>query len=143
LKFKCQESCGGKCCKADWRKGYSTVFLTWKDQLRLVKFLKESVRSFADYCEFKSTRFTDKVSRQWVLRNIGDNCRFFKDGKCQVYDARPTQCRTFPFWPENMNQDKWAKLGEACPGIGKGESQPLTMLLQQVDADNELCNQSR
>ncbi|MDP6388243.1 MAG: YkgJ family cysteine cluster protein, partial [Candidatus Pacebacteria bacterium] len=50
------------------------------------------------------------------------HCPFLKDGQCIVYDARPTQCRTWPFWPDNMNPSTWKKEIESyCPGIGKGK----------------------
>ena len=42
---------------------------------------------------------------------------------CRVYDARPTQCRTWPFWPENVRTEKtWsrAKRRTPCPGMDTG-----------------------
>ncbi len=44
-----------------------------------------------------------------------------KDSRCAVYDARPWQCRTWPFWPENMNETVWEReVASYCPGVGKG-----------------------
>jgi len=41
--------------------------------------------------------------------------------KCSVYNARPIQCRTWPFWKENMNTKKWNnEISKLCPGINKG-----------------------
>ena len=41
--------------------------------------------------------------------------------RCGVYQARPTQCRTWPFWPENMNSKSWKEnVLNFCPGISKG-----------------------
>ena len=46
---------------------------------------------------------------------------FLKNKKCSVYEARPTQCRTWPFWPEVMNAKSWKTEVESfCPGVGKG-----------------------
>ena len=123
--------------------GAAFIFLTEADQKKLVLHLKQSLYSFASLGKFKTTRYSTKPVQAWFLKSSEDKCRFFKDGKCSVYEARPTQCRTFPFWPENMTQDKWAKIGELCPGIGKGESQPLKSLLEQVEADRELCSHSK
>ena len=47
-------------------------------------------------------------------------CLFFEDG-CRIYPARPTQCRTFPFWFANLRSEaRWNKIRNQCPGIGAG-----------------------
>ena len=39
-----------------------------------------------------------------------------------MYPVRPKQCRTFPFWPENVRSRRnWLDLGKECPGVGTGE----------------------
>lgn len=49
-------------------------------------------------------------------------CRFLDAKKCAVYEGRPTQCRTWPFWPENMSPRAWQKeVASYCPGVGKGK----------------------
>lgn len=54
------------------------------------------------------------------IRNNSE-CIFLKNKKCTIYKARPTQCRTWPFWPENMNTKIWnSEVISFCPGIGKG-----------------------
>jgi hypothetical protein len=51
----------------------------------------------------------------------GDGCR-----KCRIYDARPRQCRTWPFWPGNLaSPNDWAHAGLRCPGINRGAVHPL------------------
>jgi hypothetical protein len=46
---------------------------------------------------------------------------FLKGKSCGIYEARPTQCRTWPFWPEIMDAKAWKKdVVEFCPGVGKG-----------------------
>lgn len=40
---------------------------------------------------------------------------------CTVYKVRPTQCRTWPFWPETMGAKSWQKdVVQFCPGVNKG-----------------------
>jgi hypothetical protein len=42
--------------------------------------------------------------------------------KCTVYAARPTQCRTWPFWDSNLKKRKdWKETCEVCPGAGTGQ----------------------
>jgi Fe-S-cluster containining protein len=49
-----------------------------------------------------------------------EDCVFWRDG-CTVYEARPLQCRTYPFWSELLaSEEVWRKTGESCPGIGGG-----------------------
>lgn len=40
---------------------------------------------------------------------------------CGVYEDRPAQCRTWPFWPSNLESPRtWQRAAAMCPGIGKG-----------------------
>lgn len=41
---------------------------------------------------------------------------------CRVYRARPAQCRTWPFWPDNLtSKHHWNRAGRTCPGLNTGE----------------------
>lgn len=41
--------------------------------------------------------------------------------RCTVYESRPTQCRTWPFWDSNLKKPKdWKQTCEVCPGAGTG-----------------------
>jgi Fe-S-cluster containining protein len=50
------------------------------------------------------------------------DCIFWAPGReCTVYEARPLQCRAFPFWPANMaSLADWQAAAVRCPGIGQG-----------------------
>jgi len=38
-----------------------------------------------------------------------------------VYEARPTQCRTYPFWSNIVDsEESWNRESRECPGIGIG-----------------------
>jgi Fe-S-cluster containining protein len=40
---------------------------------------------------------------------------------CSVYDARPLQCRTWPFWEGNLtSRRKWNETARRCTGINEG-----------------------
>ncbi len=112
LKFQCQGS--GNCCTSHGEFGF--VFLTLEDRRRFAKHLNISVSTFTrQYCDIK-----DGV---WHLKEDPKNpdCMFLKNKRCSTYEARPTQCRTWPFWPEVMNPKSWKKeVASFCPGIGKG-----------------------
>jgi Fe-S-cluster containining protein len=113
LKFECQGS--GKCCTSHGEYGF--VFLTKADRQRMAKHLGIPTREFTkDYCE--------KTQGFFHLReDLGNpDCLFLKKKRCSIYAARPTQCRTWPFWPEVLNAKTWSKeVASFCPGVGKGK----------------------
>lgn len=40
---------------------------------------------------------------------------------CGAYNARPAQCRTWPFWPSLVKSPvAWERAKHTCPGIDKG-----------------------
>lgn len=123
--------------------GNGFVFLTKGDRARLQLHTGKRLDSFAARATFDRTRFTDRQTTQWFLKSAGGKCHFFKEGKCGVYNARPTQCRTFPHWPEVHNEIEQVYT-EFCPGVGKGEepSNAQSMLELQKRADFELRRQS-
>ena len=41
---------------------------------------------------------------------------------CSIYDVRPAQCRTWPFWRSNLrSRDDWQRASSGCPGMNTGE----------------------
>lgn len=109
LQFQCQ-ACG-KCCLT--RGTYSFVYVSLAERRRLARLLKMSTRAF-------TRRYCLKTDGSFHLRDNGLACIFADGAKCLVYTERPEQCRTWPFWPENMYQDVWWEIGRACAGIGRG-----------------------
>jgi len=45
--------------------------------------------------------------------NAENGCVFLKDKKCSIYDARPQQCKNYPFW----SHIDLKKEMEFCPGL--------------------------
>lgn len=42
-------------------------------------------------------------------------------GGCAIYDVRPAQCRSWPFWEWNLDSpDAWNSTARKCPGINRG-----------------------
>jgi uncharacterized protein len=110
LRFSCT-GCG-ECCRA--RNGKpSWVYVTLDERRRLAAHLKLRTSDF-------TRRYCEKPGGFWHLRNPTSDCLFLDGARCTVYDARPGQCRTFPFWRENMNERAWSAAGRDCEGIGKG-----------------------
>ena len=82
----------------------------------IARFLELSVEAF-------SRRFLRLVDgRLCLVDGEHDDCVFWRrDRGCAIYPVRPTQCRTFPFWPEHLESpEAWRELAGEVPGIGKG-----------------------
>ena len=131
LRFECQGS--GKCCTSHGEFGF--VFLTIDDRRRFAKHFKISTAAFTKkYCEYRESE------QAWHLIEDPKNtdCMFLKTKKCTVYDARPTQCRTWPFWPEVMNPKSWkSEVASFCPGVGKGPLWSKTEIEKVMAMDHE------
>ena len=83
-------------------------------------------------------KYARRIGGRWSLNErqteSGRDCIFLDrasmPGKalCSVYDARPMQCRTWPFWPDNLESpETWGgvKARTPCPGMGQGTLYPV------------------
>ena len=108
IHFECT-GCG-ECCKL----GGGFVYPTLEDVGFAAKHLELSVKRFTE-------SYMDLHEGQYVFKNDGDNCIFYGENGCTIYEARPTQCRTYPFWKANLkSQYRWKIIEEECEGIGQG-----------------------
>lgn len=110
IRFKCKQC--GNCCNIE---GY--VFIFREDLNRILEkteFTKEELQ----------LRYLSTVEGYTVLRDSGERSCIFWDPVikgCKIYEARPTQCRTFPFWKTLLyNEKKWKEGTKDCHGIGEG-----------------------
>ncbi|MDA1049260.1 MAG: YkgJ family cysteine cluster protein [Planctomycetota bacterium] len=113
LRFKCTQ-CGNCCTGAP---GY-----VWVNQAEVEAIAAELGESDVDAFE---AEYVHKVGIRRSLREFPNgDCVFFDNEtrRCTVYNARPRQCRTWPFWDSNLKTpEAWAETCEVCPGSGKGE----------------------
>lgn len=132
VRFECQGS--GKCCLSHGRYGY--VFLNLSDRRRMARFFGLATGQFTRrYCK-------KNEDGQFHLKSDDerDDCLFLENKRCTVYEARPGQCRTWPFWPEVMNAKTWRRdVQSFCPGVGKGRlysaEEIRAILNEQLAAD--------
>lgn len=112
IQFQCQGS--GNCCVS--RGGYGFVYMTLEDRRRMANHLKLTTSSF-------TKKYCDQADGIWKIANPAEgDCMFLKNRRCSVYEGRPTQCRTWPFWPEALKPKTWTgEIASFCPGVGKGK----------------------
>jgi len=118
LKFSCKRC--SNCCRLS--PGY--VFISYNDlkNLAIATSLKEK-EFINQYCRVVNIGAFERVS---LIEKKNYDCIFWENGKgCIVYEHRPLQCRSFPFWNSNMDSyETWNTLSEYCPGINTGELIP-------------------
>jgi len=110
IRFECPAGCSSCCQTAD-----SFVFLTESEADAIGIFLDLEPQQFREW-------FTQKIDDQLILTDGEQgHCVFLENGRCLIYDVRPAQCRSYPFWPENLqSKARWRQTKDVCPGIGQG-----------------------
>jgi Fe-S-cluster containining protein len=122
LRFECTQ-CGNCCTGAP---GY-----VWVN--------KQEIESLAALLKLEAAEFEKRYVRQVGIRKSliefpNGDCVFFhsESRTCQVYEGRPRQCRTWPFWNSNLsNPQAWAQAAEHCPGCNRGNLVELEQIEKQ------------
>ena len=108
IQFECRQ-CGG-CCTGD----PGIVYADKNEAARMAEYLGITFSAFVD-------TYLYPMRAGYGVKEHSDGRCFFYDGGCIIYPVRPHQCRTYPFWFENLRSVKrWKRVSEACPGIGCG-----------------------
>ena len=132
LEFECT-MCGA-CCTGD----PGVVRFSDQEAKGIARRLGVTVASFLE-------RFTHHIgggrrSLNEVETEHGFDCVFLDrntmPGKavCSLYEDRPLQCRTFPWWPENLKSPRsWQRVAKSCEGVGRGQMVPISEIRIQRD----------
>jgi Fe-S-cluster containining protein len=71
---------------------------------------------FKKYTEERET--PDGVTTSLKSKKNVPECVFLSDKKCTIYEVRPTQCRTYPWWPSTLiGEAEWKAEAMRCEGI--------------------------
>ena len=135
LNFTCSQC--GNCCTG----GPGYVWISREEIVRLAEFLKITPQETVEkYCRKEGGRFS-----LTEFRNEAGNydCVFLKEEKvrvpapggaagetvvqtrrrCTVYEVRPLQCRTWPFWDGLLQSpEDWTRASRRCPGMNTGKA---------------------
>jgi uncharacterized protein len=117
LAFSCRQC--GRCC-AGPEEGY-----VWVNT--------QECHAIAEYLNLSPDQVKEKYMRRVGLRyslrekETGKDCVFLsrtEDNKslCEIYPVRPLQCRTWPFWTDNLrSQRDWEEISRSCPGLDRDQ----------------------
>jgi hypothetical protein len=131
LHFECQ-GCGG-CCSGP---GEGYIWVTRPEIEFIAGFLKISVEQLRQ-------KYLRRIGLRTTIieQEITKDCIFLRemDGqkKCIIYEVRPSQCRNWPFWSENLaGPGAWNKAAQKCPGINRGRYYSLEQI-QEIKRNNK------
>lgn len=108
LRFKCTQC--GKCCTG--APGF--VWITDEEIISMAQFLNLTPAVF-------KRLYVRRIGQRHALverKSQNHSCVFYQNQQCQVYAARPLQCRAYPFWQENLlSEQSWQQTAQECEGI--------------------------
>lgn len=107
VQFRCTQC--GECCR---KPG-------------VVEMTHEDIQAIARHLELTASEFLTQYDLQWQPQYERfelpgpTGCPLHGvDGRCTVDSVKPMQCRTYPFWPENLaSQRSWQEAARDCEGI--------------------------
>ncbi len=103
LRFDCQRC--GSCCRGE----PGVVWMTKRETKNTSVSLGVSTDIFTkNYIRFINGRIS-------LLEHDNGDCVMYDNG-CKIYETRPRQCKTFPFWSSNLkNRTEWEEQKKAGP----------------------------
>lgn len=108
LRFACT-GCG-KCCTG----APGVVWVSEEEIAQIAAYLKLEVEKFRKhYVHMVDGRLSlNELPVTW-------DCIFLKEGKkCSIYEVRPKQCRSYPWWISNLESpEAWKRAAAECEGI--------------------------
>ena len=143
LSFTCTQC--GNCCTG----GPGYVWISEIEIARLAEYLKLSVEeTLKRHCRKVNGRISLKEHRSPAglydcdflkeidaERHVNGQRVVYKKRICTVYPVRPLQCRTWPFWAENLASEKaWTIASRKCPGMDVGPARSIEEIERMRDA---------
>jgi Fe-S-cluster containining protein len=107
LRFQCTEC--GKCCTG----APGAVWVKEEDKKNLCQLLEVDALTL-------EKQYLRRLDGRWALQELLPkyDCVFLEGKRCRIYQARPLQCRTFPFWPGAVaSKQSWQHAATYCEGI--------------------------
>jgi len=115
LHFECVRC--GRCCSGP---GEGYIWVTSPEIELIADFLKMTPeqlrRKFLKRVAFRTTIIEHSGTKDCIFLQQAESQK-----KCVIYPVRPSQCRIWPFWPDNLTSPgAWNKAAQKCSGINRG-----------------------
>ncbi len=112
----------GRCCSGP---GEGYIWVTKPEIQIIADFLEISVgqvrKEYLKRVGLRTTIIEHPGTKDCIFLNHGLRGLHGEQKRCMIYSVRPSQCRIWPFWPENLaDPDAWNKAAQKCPGINHG-----------------------
>ena len=133
LRFACSQC--GNCCR-----GSGTVRVSESEIAALAQRLELAENEFRAIYTF-SVRDGEVSLRE----RANADCVFWDAEKgCTVYEDRPLQCRTWPFWSSSVESaEGWAEQARDCPGMNQGPLREARDILALARNDGTFGGRNR
>jgi Fe-S-cluster containining protein len=115
LHFECQVC--GRCCSGP---GAGYIWVARPEVELIARHLglrpDEIRQKYLRRVGLRTTIIEDPLTRDCIFLRTVDGRK-----QCIVYPVRPGQCRSWPFWPENLlGPEEWNRAAIKCPGVNRG-----------------------
>ena len=125
LRFECS-GCG-QCCLGHPDEHY----------IELAPGEAKTIRRYLDLDKktFKRDYLVDlpDIGRGLKINQQGRCVLLDENLRCSVYEVRPRQCKTYPFWPELMQTaEAWEGEASRCEGINQGRVVTIATIEKQM-----------
>ena len=125
LPFECTQ-CGNCCTGAP-----GAVWITDEDVKNIAAHTGQSI---GEVRLFHTRLIGGRLS---LTEFANGDCTYFdpQSRKCRIYPVRPVQCRTWPFWPGNIETpEAWERTQAVCPGTRRGDFVPVEEIQKRAES---------
>ena len=125
LKFRC--TCCGNCCTGPtgyvWVTDAEIAIVAEHLKLPEPEFRRRHVRNIGKRQSLKEIKRDGNYDCEFLIPLAGDDPEHGKRRRgCGIYEVRPLQCRTWPFWDGLLDSpEDWDDASEGCPGMNRGK----------------------
>lgn len=130
VRFRCQWPDCVDCCTGKQGEGY-----VWVSGDEMEAIAEHLGMAFFDF----TRKYVRNVSGAYsLIEKPNHDCVFLENGRCSIYEVRPTQCSTYPFWPDIMHSEStWHAEAKHCPGVNTGDHHDSATIEEKLALDDD------
>jgi uncharacterized protein len=115
LCFECAQC--GRCCSGP---GEGYIWVGGEEAVRIARFLgiteHDLKKKYLKRVGWRMSVIEEATTKDCIFLHNHDGIK-----TCAIYDVRPNQCRTWPFWRHNIESARtWHEAATHCRGMNSG-----------------------